>query len=106
MRRTLLTIAILYALTLTGAAQQPLPRFEVASIRQNVSGAGSSSVNFKGETFTATNVWLVDLMPVAYEITALQIVGGPDWVRSDRFDIVAKMAAGALFRIEGDPDGI
>ena len=95
MRRTLLTTAILYALTLTGAAQQPLPRFEVASIRQNVSGAGSSSVNFKGETFTATNVWLVDLMPVAYEITALQIVGGPDWVRSDRFDIVAKMAAGA-----------
>jgi uncharacterized protein (TIGR03435 family) len=91
----MLTLAILCALTLTGAAQQPLPRFEVASIRQNVSGAGSSSVNFKGETFTATNVWLVDLMPVAYEITALQIVGGPDWVRSDRFDIVAKMVAGA-----------
>ena len=78
------------------AAQQPAaPKFEVASIRQNVSGAFSYSVNFKGETFTATNVWLVDLMPVAYEITALQIVGGPDWVRSDRFDIAAKMAADA-----------
>ena len=78
-----------------GAQQSAAPKFEVASIRQNLSGAGSSSVNFKGETFTATNVWLVDLMPVAYEITALQIVGGPDWVRSVRFDIAAKMAAGA-----------
>ena len=87
---------VLCSVTGSLAAQQPAaPRFEVASIRQNVSGAGSSSVNFKGETFTATNVWLVDLIPVAYEITALQIVGGPDWVRRDRFDIVAKMAADA-----------
>lgn len=84
------------SVTASLAAQQPAaPKFEVASIRQNVSGRGSSSVGFKGETFTATNVWLVDLMPVAYETTALQIVGGPDWVRSDRFDFVAKMAADA-----------
>jgi uncharacterized protein (TIGR03435 family) len=78
------------------AAQQPAaPKFEVASIRQNLSGAGSNGWNIQGETFTATNVWLVDLITVAYEITAPQIVGGPDWVRSDRFDIVAKMAADA-----------
>jgi len=78
------------------AAQQPAaPKFEVASIRQNLSGAGSNGWNIQGETFTATNVWLVDLITVAYEIAAPQIVGGPDWVRSDRFDIVAKMAADA-----------
>jgi uncharacterized protein (TIGR03435 family) len=78
------------------AAQQPsAPRFEVASIRQNVSGSGSYSVNYKGETFTTTNVPLVVLLPVAYEITAPQVFGGPDWVRSDRFDIVAKMPADA-----------
>ena len=78
------------------AAQQPAaPRFEVASIRQNVSGAGSSSLNFNGETFTTTNFPLVGLIQWAHEITAPQLVGGPDWVRSDRFDIVAKMAADA-----------
>ena len=78
------------------AAQQPAaPRFEVASIRQNVSGAGSSSLNFNGETFTTTNFPLVGLIQWAHEISAPQLVGGPDWVRSDRFDIVAKMAADA-----------
>lgn len=78
------------------AAQQPTaPKFEVASIRQNVSGSGSTSLNIKGETFTTTNFSLVGLIQVAYEITAAQIVGGPDWVRSDRFDIVAKMTADA-----------
>jgi uncharacterized protein (TIGR03435 family) len=78
------------------AAQQPAaPKFEVASIRQNVSGSGSNGLNIKGDTFTTTNFLLVGLMQVAYEITAAQIVGGPDWVRSDRFDIVAKMAADA-----------
>src|SRR5687768_10778864 len=87
---------VFFSLTASLAAQQPAaPRFEVASIRQNLSGAGSNGWNIQGETFTATNVWLVDLMPVAYEIAALQIVGGPDWVRRDRFDIVAKMAADA-----------
>jgi uncharacterized protein (TIGR03435 family) len=89
-------IVVLFSLTASLAAQQPAaPKFEVASIRPNLSGAGSNGWNIQGETLTATNVWLVDLMPVAYEITALQIVGGPDWVRSDRFDIVAKMAAAA-----------
>jgi uncharacterized protein (TIGR03435 family) len=84
------------SVTVSLAAQQPAaPKFEVASIRQNVSGRSSSSVNSEGETFTATSRWLVELIQWAYETTAPQIVGGPDWVRSDRFDIVAKMAAGA-----------
>ena len=33
MRRIVPTLAVLCALTLTGAAQQPLPRFEVASVK-------------------------------------------------------------------------
>lgn len=91
-----LAAIVFCSVTASLAARQPAaPRFEVASIRQNLSGAGSHGWNIQGETLTATNVWLVDLMPVAYEITALQIVGGPDWVRSDRFDIVAKTAAEA-----------
>ena len=94
-RPTLLLLGLVAAVWPLAAEQPAAPKFEVASIRQNISGRGSSSVNFTGETFTATNVWLVDLMTVAYEITALQIAGGPDWVRRDRFDIVATMAAGA-----------
>ena len=43
MRRMLLTVAIFCASTLTGAAQQARPRFEVASIR-----AVSPSATFRG----------------------------------------------------------
>ena len=96
-RATLSGFVVVGSVTVAAvAAQQPAaPRFEVASIRQNVSGSGSSRLNFEGETFTATNRWLVELIQWAYEITAPQIVCGPDWVHSDRFDIVAKMAADA-----------
>ncbi len=84
------------SVTVSLAGQQAAaPKFEVASIRQNVSRTGSSGFNSEGGTFTATNRWLVELIQWAYETTAPQIVGGPDWVRRDRFDIVAKMAAGA-----------
>lgn len=87
---------VLCSVTASLAAQQPAaPKFEVASIRQRVSRVGSSSLNFEGQTFTTVNFSLVGLMQFAYEISALQIVGGPDWVRSDGFDIVAKMAASA-----------
>ena len=84
------------SVTASLAAQQPAaPKFEVASIRQNVSGFGSTSFDIKGQTLTTVNFPLVGLMQFAYETTAVQIVGGPDWVRSDRFDIVAKIAADA-----------
>jgi uncharacterized protein (TIGR03435 family) len=94
-RLGLLLAGLAAAVVPLAAQQQAAPAFEVASLRQNVSGAGSYSVNFKGETFATTNVPFVVLIQVAYEITAPQIVGGPDWVHSDRFDIVAKMAANA-----------
>ena len=71
------------------------PRFEVASIRQNTSGSLSNSLNIKGETFTVANFSLMRLMQVAYSVTEAQIIGGPEWVRSDRFDINAKFAAGS-----------
>ena len=94
-RRTAFVVFCSVTASLAAAQQPAAPKFEVASIRQNVSASGSSSLNIKGETFTTTNVSLVRLMQVAYEITAPQIVGGPDWISSDRFDIVAKMAPDA-----------
>jgi uncharacterized protein (TIGR03435 family) len=43
-----------------------------------------------GGRFTATNVPLKMLLRQAYNVQDFQVVGGPDWLGSDRFDVVAK----------------
>ena len=76
----------------TSAAQ---PAFDVASVKLNASGDWRKSLGpAPGGRFLATNQTLRDLMPFAYglpQIAAdIRIVGGPSWIDSDRFDIVAK----------------
>jgi uncharacterized protein (TIGR03435 family) len=68
------------------------PAFEVASIKLNKSGSGSSHSDFDHGRFTATNVRVKSLLEYeAYGITGAQIVGGPDWLNSEAFDISAKV---------------
>src|SRR5262249_27137619 len=69
---------------------------EVASVKQNTSAPGKLG-NWRrlpGGRFTATNLSLRALIRFAYgfEIVRIpeQLVGGPDWIDTDRFDIEAK----------------
>jgi len=95
MQHLLLILAMILFVSSLPDAQTSKPSFEVASIRQNLSGSGSRGLNIKGGTFTTTNFSLVGLIQIAYEVTEAQVIGGPDWIRSDRFDIFAKAAADA-----------
>ena len=79
------------------AAQAPStqPQFEVASVKPNNSGAGPMRLGFQpGGRFMATNVPVRDLISLAYgqpqPLPSFQIIGGPGWITSDRFDITAK----------------
>src|SRR5689334_10199694 len=84
--------ALVAALGLRVSAQPP-PRieFEVASIKPNPSGPGPLAINtLPGGRFTATNVTLRALIQNAYRVQTVQISGGPSWINTDRFDIVAK----------------
>ena len=92
MRRTMLTIAVLCALTLTGSAQQPLPQFEVASVKPS----SDTPIPFTGgrippNRWMAIRVNVVWLIGVAYPEYAFEgrVIGGPEWIRHDRFDIEA-----------------
>jgi bla regulator protein blaR1 len=70
------------------------PSFEVASIKPNASGDGRVFMQTQPGRFTATNVTLRLLIRNAYQLQDFQIAGGPSWMSSDHFDIVAKIEDG------------
>jgi uncharacterized protein (TIGR03435 family) len=71
----------------------PKPQFEVATVRPNGSGEANASIRVQpGGRLTATNQTLRNLIRNAFNLQPDQMIGGPDWINSDRFDIVAKAA--------------
>jgi len=49
-----------------------------------------------GHRFEATNTSLLDLISFAYGLHATQIIGAPDWVESDKFDVTFQADAEGL----------
>jgi uncharacterized protein (TIGR03435 family) len=65
--------------------------FEAASIHPNPTGREGSVVNFEDTgLLRANNVSLKMLIRSAYSLQDDQIIGGPKWLDSDRYDIEAK----------------
>lgn len=80
--------------TIAGQAQSPAPAFEVASVRPNT-GASSQSARFGNGSMTFTNYPLRMLISSAYGLRLERVVGGPSWMDSERFDVIARAPAGA-----------
>ena len=74
------------------------PSFEVATIKPNNSGANMmQGLTVDGRNFATRASSLEDLIAFAFNVNKKQIVGAPDWVDNDRFDLAA------VPDIEGDP---
>jgi uncharacterized protein (TIGR03435 family) len=72
--------------------QQPISAFEVASVKRNP-GTPSGRMTFQaseGGRLTAENMTLRLLIQRAYGVRPFQVSGGPAWIDSERYDIVAK----------------
>ena len=68
-----------------------IPAFEVASIKLNRSGIREVSFGMPGGgRFTATNAPLREIIRVAYGVSDYLLVDAPNWIRDERYDIVAK----------------
>jgi uncharacterized protein (TIGR03435 family) len=109
----LIAFTLLTGLAARPDAQAPSPRpsFEVASIKMNKAGGGkgsSTSVGIgdvlrpEGDRLLTRNATLRTIIRYAYgepngdqdfvvSLEAARVVGGPSWIRSDAFDIDAKL---------------
>jgi hypothetical protein len=89
----LIVLGFLY--TRPGHAQTPAvagpQEFDIASVKLNKSAADSSSTAFaRGGAFTARNATLRGVIQEAYDLKDDRLLGGPDWVGYERYDIIAK----------------
>ena len=96
-------LIFVFLTTLTWVAAQPAAQapvsFEAASIKPNKSGDSNTSVGPRpGGRFNATNAPVALFITMAYQLQPFQVQGAPDWTRTDRFDIVAKL--------DGDPPAV
>jgi uncharacterized protein (TIGR03435 family) len=91
---SLIAVAAVAAQT-TQSPDTGAPTFEVASVKPNKTGAPGGSFVMPPGRFTATNMPLKVLITNAYQLSFFQVVGGPDWVSTDRFDVAAKAPDGA-----------
>jgi uncharacterized protein (TIGR03435 family) len=96
MRTLLIAVCGAAAVVAAARAQDKAPSFEVATVKQNKSGDTNGMLQRQpGGRMTAANMPMKPLITFAYQIAPYQLVGGPGWLNSTRYDIVAKM--------EGDP---
>ncbi len=85
----LLTILVVTALAVPAAAQRV--EFEVASVKLHTSDDQRvMMVAQPGGRFVAANIPLRLLIRTAFQLQDDQIVSGPNWLATDRFDIEAR----------------
>src|SRR5262245_23147584 len=97
------------ALPLIQAPAGTRPTFEVASIKPYEEPAPGQPRfygfnNQPGGRFRATGTTLKMLLTFAYRVRDFQVVGGPDWITADRFEVVAKAEDGTVPPQSGKPD--
>jgi len=94
---TTIALGSLELTSTTGFAQAPaqsktaaVAPFDVASIKANRSGSGSVSMRTSHGRLTVSNVTVRMLIQSGFHVKDSQISGGPAWLETERYDIVAK----------------
>jgi uncharacterized protein (TIGR03435 family) len=91
------------AFGLFGQSSTPPLTFEVASVKPSATDDRRTMIQIQpGGSLRTGGTSLKMLLTFAYDVREFQITGGPGWINTDRFDIVAKAerSAGA----ENPPD--
>ena len=83
---------IVLALRVTYVFAQSPPAFEVASVKPTGQRPESSTAGWTVShgNFTARAAWVRGLIAFAHGVRATQVHGGPSWVDTEQFDVIAK----------------
>ena len=96
----LVSLPLVTLLTFPGASRLAAQTvsFETASVKANRSGVDDVSAGRRGSRYTAVNAPLKFLIFNALNISfeSSRLIGGPEWIENERFDIVAAIPEGAL----------
>lgn len=65
-------------------------QFEVAEIKQSKAAGPVTGAILPSGSITVRSVTLKSLISGAWETREFAVLGGPDWVATDRFDLIAK----------------
>jgi uncharacterized protein (TIGR03435 family) len=95
MRLTILAMGL--CLAASAQSSGDAPKFEAADVHvspkaQNPFGR---TLPVRGGRYEIKTATMVDLVRMAYGLDADKILGGPNWVEMDRFDVVAKLPPGS-----------
>ncbi len=89
------SLAIILSALLCGQSSTNQPVFEVADVHSSPRGASQTDGGIiAGGRFEMRGATMLDLISEAYGIDPKVVVGGPGWLNSDRFDIVANAPPG------------
>ncbi len=93
MRTILVGLALaLCAVALPAQEQAASPAFEVVSIRPHDPADGSASSQVLPGRYVARNTSVRSLLVMAYRVAGGQIVNGPGWIETERYDVEATMS--------------
>jgi len=103
--------ALLCASSLSLAGQQPAParEFDVVSIKPSPPGASNRLPRInpgRVEIYNTTLRRLIGMTHSRFAFDPRQVVGGPSWIDSERFDLIATMNLPPQFDSSGVPAGL
>jgi uncharacterized protein (TIGR03435 family) len=88
-------VAILGATQCLGQTPAPPPAFEVASVKVSHAPPDNDASKTTVGSVWMRNMTLRASIGMAYNVKELQVLGGPKWLDSERYDIDAKSAGAA-----------
>jgi len=92
MRQLVIAFAAVLAAVAAPQAQDAGPAFEVASLKRTRPLLTPTFFQAATDRLSIGNVPLRMLLQLAYEVEPQQIVGDPEWIDSERYDITARAA--------------